>query len=650
VDRKTPYRFRAGGVLLIMYGISLAIMTNAGVISGGPAWLFCFSVAAGLLLGIRAALLAVGMNLITLVGLGYLTYRGSISAAIPFFDDINRAVTAFVNYSFLNIAAAMSAAVLVKGLENAGRKQREVAKLLLKEKEKAQQYIEIAPSIILALDASGNITLLNRHGADILECHPRDAIGKNWFDNFLPEDERASIRKGFEQLIRGEVESVERFENKVITAKGRPIYCRWLNTVIRDDSGKIVGTLGSAEDITERKSMELEKSGLEKQLHHNRKIEALGRMAGAIAHHFNNQLSVVLGNLEMVLDSFSGDELERDQLIQAMKAGRRAAEISGLMLTYLGQSVGKREPLDLANFCRQSLEMIKTALPSHLALQTDLPPSGPVVNANSNHLRLILTHLLTNAAEAIGGRQGAINLIIQIVTADEIPPAGLVPIDWKPPVEPFVCLRVTDTGCGMTEEEMDKIFDPFFTTKFTGRGLGLAVVLGIIKSWNGAIGVRSIKGRGSTFNIFLPQITDSCPLPTEKSALPMTVAPGDTILLVEDQDMVRETAASLLQRLGFNVVAAADGNQALDLYKAHSDRIRCMVTDLSMPGMDGWETLAAVRNIAPHLPVILVSGYEESQAMSTDHPQRPQAFLHKPYRLEEMAHVLSNILRRETNR
>src|SRR5208283_4224277 len=193
----------------------------------------------------------------------------------------------------------------------------------------------------------------------------------------------------------------------------------------------------------------------------------------AVAHLFNNHLAVVIGNLELALTDLSGDTEIREKLVEAMRAARRSAEISGLMLTYLGQSAVKREPLDLSEVCRQNLPMLQAAMPEGVALKTDLLSSGPLVRAHAGQIQQVLTHLITNGWESIGPGTGTVTLTTKIIPAPQIPKSHLVPIGWKPTADAFSCLEVTDTGWGMAEEDLDKIFDPFYTTKFTGRGLGL---------------------------------------------------------------------------------------------------------------------------------------------------------------------------------
>jgi PAS domain S-box-containing protein len=426
-------------------------------------------------------------------------------------------------------------------------------------------------------------------------------------------------------------------------------------------SGEIMDVLVSAEvmevagqqfvlalthDITERKRAEAAKTRLEAENRQLQKAESLGRMAGAIAHLFNNHLAVVIGNLEMALMDLSGDALIRKDLIEAMRAARRSADVSGLMLTYLGHSTAKPELLDLSEVCRQNLSTLNDALPESIALKTDLLPSGPVVRANANQMQQVLTHLITNGWESIGHSAGTVTLASRILLASEVPESHLAPVDWKPAANLFACLEVTDTGCGTAEEDLTEIFDPFFTTKFTGRGLGLAVVLGTVKTWGGAIGVKSKKNQGSIFRVFLPLVTGELPRLSEKATQTRQMEPGGTVLLVEDQDTVRNMAESMLKHMGYQVLAASCGAEAVELFSENPDRVSFVITDLTMPVMNGWETLTALRKIQPHIPVVLVSGHDEARVMAENYSKQPHVFLHKPYLKGDMEAAIEAALKK----
>jgi signal transduction histidine kinase len=240
------------------------------------------------------------------------------------------------------------------------------------------------------------------------------------------------------------------------------------------------------------------------QIQYAQKADSLARMAGAIAHHYNNQLSVVMGNLELALEDTPADAVYHENLTAAMRAARKSAEISGLMLTYLGQGIGETSQLDLSKLCRSYLPILRTSLPKGIALETDFMPAGPKILANVNHMQVILTHLITNAAEAIGDNTGRIRLSIRVIPAFDIPRIVTAPAGWHPEAGMYACLEITDTGSGIAEQNMEKLFDPFFTTKFTGRGLGLPVILGLVKSWEGAVCVENRKDRGTRVRIYLP--------------------------------------------------------------------------------------------------------------------------------------------------
>jgi CheY-like chemotaxis protein len=256
-----------------------------------------------------------------------------------------------------------------------------------------------------------------------------------------------------------------------------------------------------------------------------------------------------------------------------------------------------------------------------------------------------------NATEANGDGE------IEVIVAVGVAPAAVIrtfrryPQDWQPREESYACLSVSDTGAGMNEETMEQLFDPFFTTKFPGRGLGLAVVLGLVKTHEGAVTVESAPGKGAVFRVFLPLAEHEAdqPAPAEPLAS-LPVEDRGLVLLVEDEAMLRNMAETMLGLLGYDVIAAADGVDAVEVFREHRDEVQCVILDLTMPRMDGWETLAALRKLAPDIPVILTSGYNESQALSGDHLERPQAFLHKPYRMAELHSALEAVLEGKPNK
>jgi two-component system, cell cycle sensor histidine kinase and response regulator CckA len=408
--------------------------------------------------------------------------------------------------------------------------------------------------------------------------------------------------------------------------------------------GTVEYVVCAAEDITERKQAEAEREKLQAQLTQAQKAESLGRMAGAIAHTFNNQLGVVIGNLDMVIEDLPRDAKPVTKLTAAMQGARKAAEVSSLMLTYLGQTASLHVPLDLSESCGQILPLLRAGTSHGLILKVNVPSPGPTVKANITQIQLMLTNLVTNAREAIGEKQGTVTLTIKTVPRTEISELHRYPTDWQAENAISVCLEVTDTGCGIASEAIDKIFDPFYSTKFTGRGLGLAVVSGIVRAHGGAITVAS-EEHGSTFRVFLPLSVEELPRQSGKTAQPSARAGSGTVLLIEDEEMIRNMAKTMIMRLGYTVLAAKDGIEAMEMFARHQDEIRCVVSDVAMPRMNGWEILVALRKLSPGIPVILSSGYDEEQVLITDHhPLRPQAFLHKPYQMVELQTALEKAM------
>ncbi|MGB3222066.1 MAG: response regulator [Desulforhopalus sp.] len=398
------------------------------------------------------------------------------------------------------------------------------------------------------------------------------------------------------------------------------------------------------QNITERKQAEEARDKLQAQLTQFEKAESLSRMAGAIAHHFNNQLAVVLGNLELALEGMPQDAAMSENLTSAMQGAQNAAEISGHMLTYLGQTTDRYISMDLSETCRQSVSSLQASVPKEIALNVDLLTPGPVVRGNANQIQQVLVNLITNAWEAMNNQQGKIDVIVKTLPRTDPLSMFSFPPDWKPENETFACLEVRDTGCGIEEKDIDKVFDPFFSSKFTGRGLGLALVLGIIKAHGGAVAVDSEKGVGSSFKVYLPVVAESVAQKPDEMTHATDMKTGGTILLVEDEEMIRNMTTSMLTRMGFKVLEAIDGVDAVEKFQKHQDKIDVVVSDLTMPRMDGWETLAALRRIRPDLPVIMVSGHDESMAIAGDHLESPQAFLHKPYKKSELIESLAKAM------
>lgn len=405
--------------------------------------------------------------------------------------------------------------------------------------------------------------------------------------------------------------------------------------VLRDDAGNTIRLAGTNSDLTEYKRIEEEMRRWERQSLQLQKSESLSRMAGAIAHHFNNLLGVVLGNIEIAMEDLPPDHEVNRNLRAATGAGERAVEVSSLLLTYLGQTEGRHERLDLAELCTAMLPQLQTQLHDGIRLEPKLPATGLMVSGNGVHLQRLVRNLVANAMESIGTGSGMIGLSLTTVPGMEIPNRHRFPLDWEPVDERYVCLTVLDNGCGIAEADIEQLFDPFFSSKFTGRGLGLSVVMGIVRAHGGGIGVQSALEQGSVFHVYLPLDAEAVPLEAQSQPAPPQQRER-SVLLVEDEEEVRTMTETMLTRLGFATYSAADGAEALALFRRHGAAIDAVVCDLTMPQMDGWAIMEALRAIDPQIPFVMISGYDEARVMREGHGAPPQAFVQKPFRKEEL--------------
>jgi PAS domain S-box-containing protein len=497
---------------------------------------------------------------------------------------------------------------------------------------------DMAPVGYLTIGEPGLILEANLTAAKLLGV-ARGALVKQPLPSFiLPEDQDILYLHRKKLLETG---APQAWELRLLRKNSGPFWARAEAAMARDNDGAAICRLVLS-DIDERKRAEAEKAKLEIQNQQLLKAESLSRMAGAVAHRFNNYLMAVTGNLELAMGDLRVDGRSFQDLAHAMEAARQAARLSTLMLTYLGQAPGRQEPLDLSNLCRRSLHSMRALLPKEVSLEANSDAPALVVEGNATQIRQILVNLVTNAWESYEDR-GAVHVSTRTMSAADIPASHRFPIGWRPHDYAYACLEVVDKGCGIPEKDIAKVFDPFFSSKSSGRGLGLPVVLGIVRAHNGAVTVASTSGRGSAFRVFLPLSAEPLRQRAKLQPVPKPMG-GGTVLLVEDEPAVRKVVARMLGRMAFTVLQAGDGVEALEIFRQKQNDVRCVLCDLTMPRMNGWETLAALRKLAPSLPVILASGYDEGQAMAGNHDELPHAFLGKPYRLKSLRAALGQAL------
>ncbi len=397
-----------------------------------------------------------------------------------------------------------------------------------------------------------------------------------------------------------------------------------------------------AVDVTERKRLEQEKRLIESQMLHVQKLESLGVLAGGIAHDFNNILMVILGNADLALMRMAPDAPACENLVQIEQAATRAADLARQMLAYSGRGKFVIEKLDMTRLVREMGQMLEVSISKKVTLRFDFAQELPPVSGDATQLRQVVLNLVLNASEAVGDASGMIVISTKRLYCDR---AYLSEswIDDRLPEGDYVVLEISDNGCGMDREVIPRIFDPFFTTKFTGRGLGMAAVLGIVRAHHGAIKVYSEKGRGSTFRLLLPCVDGDADHHELADLGPLWQGSG-TVLLADDEESIRGLGRDMLETMGFKVLLACDGQEALEVYRRHAEEIVCVLLDLTMPNLDGEQTFRALKELNPDLKVIMSSGYNEQEVNLKFAGSGLSGFIQKPYNVAEMSKKLHAVL------
>jgi len=407
----------------------------------------------------------------------------------------------------------------------------------------------------------------------------------------------------------------------------------------------------STADLVGLALSEAERRRLEKHFTETQKLESLGVLAGGIAHDFNNLLQGIVGNAELLAPSLPATGDAPRLLDELRRSARRCAELCEEMLAYSGQGSFRIEPVQLASLVREMGELLSAAHSKKCQLVDELGDDLPPVLADRTQLRQVVMNLITNAAEAIGDAPGRITLRGSVGDYT----AGQLDSPWlaeAPPPGRYVCLEVADTGSGMDPATLTRIFEPFFTTKFTGRGLGLSALLGIVRAHQGSVQVETAPGQGTCFRLLLPAHSGRVPDDsrragtagtataagaTQAARAPLAAPAGvRTVLLVDDEDMVRIVGGAMLVHAGCRVLEAADGRAALRAFEAQPDAIDCVLLDLLMPAMDGVQTFRALRAIRPDVPIIVSSGYAERNVAGRFPGEKHIAFLKKPFESREL--------------
>ena len=413
---------------------------------------------------------------------------------------------------------------------------------------------------------------------------------------------------------------------------------RWIASrgdVILNEQGRIVRLVGAVMDVTEQHEAAEERERIENRLQETQKLESLGILAGGVAHDFNNLLTGILGNASLARMDTPEDSPVQKNLEAIEKTSRRAAELCKQMLAYSGKGRFVVQRLDLSEIVEDTAQLIRPSISKNATVEFDLARELPAILADATQMRQIIMNLVINASDALGDAAGLIRIRTGLKHADAAYLAGTTHSPNTPPGD-YVFLEISDTGCGMSADTRRKIFNPFFTTKFTGRGLGLAAVLGIVRGHGGALKVASEVGQGSTFTLLLPSTGAKMEAPAPEAPAQTEWRGAGTVLVVDDDEAVRIVASRMLHAMGYEIVLAADGREGVAKFRENPANYCAVLLDLTMPHMDGSEAFTELRRIKPDIKVVLMSGFNEQDAISRFAGQGLAAFVQKPFAPEEL--------------
>ncbi len=488
-----------------------------------------------------------------------------------------------------------------------------------------RELAELLPQLVCVALPDGQHIYFNHRWYEQTGASEEESLGERWADILHPEDRERTLAYWRHCLETGKPYEIE---YRLRVAQGEYRWFLGRAMPVRDETGRILRWFGTCTDIEDSKRAE-------QRARETQKLESIGLLAGGIAHDFNNLLTGILGNASLVLDEVGPGAAARVKSI--VNGAERAAHLTRQLLAYSGKGQFFLKDLDLSQAVREMADLLHLSIPKTVELRLDLQQRLPFVTIDPGQLQQVIMNLVINAGEAIGeSRHGRITVSTGVREIDR-PFVDALGIEISP--GRYIYLEVADTGHGMDEATRSKIFDPFFTTKFTGRGLGLAAVSGIVRSQQGAIAVDSAPGRGTTFAVLFP-VSERMP-----GEAPEREAAGRaTLLVVDDEESVREFIREVLRREGYGVLLASDGRAALALWEKNQDRIDAAIVDIMMPGMGGNDLLQQLKSLRPQMRVLLTSGYSEAEVRRLSAKYSDMKFIQKPYTAQALAQAVASLI------
>jgi PAS domain S-box-containing protein len=492
---------------------------------------------------------------------------------------------------------------------------------------------------MMLTDQYGHVLAVNQSYCNLHETSPLEAVGRLFTEAYAADSDRARLLEEYQRRFQ-KTPIDSHAELQVTLRSGRKLDLEFVHSLIELRHGNPL-YLSIVRDVTARRQAERalirqreEQLEMERRLRETQRLESLGVMAGGIAHDFNNLLTAIMGNASLAMMQLAESSPLFTYLRNIEKSSMQAADLCKQMLAYSGRGRFVLQRVSLNSLIQDIAHLLQVSVAKGVRLNFEFADNPPLVDADPAQVQQVVLNLVTNASEATGDAGGVVTIRTGSLHADR---AYLATTHLSPevPEGEYVFFEVIDAGCGMSPDTQARIFDPFFTTKFTGRGLGLAAVWGIVRGHKGALKLQSEPGRGSVFRVLLPR---SKPLAKEALAQegPSFWRGSGTILLVDDDESVRSVTARMLESFGFTVLTASDRQQGLDTYARYHKDITAVLLDLSMPGMSAEEAYAHIRRIRPDARVVLISGHDEQQAVLRFAAKGLVGFIQKPFKAQEL--------------
>ena len=532
-------------------------------------------------------------------------------------------------------------------------KRRAVEEALRQSEHRYRQVVEDQTEVVCRFRADGTFTFVNEVYCRTFGRTAEQLLGHTWQPVVMPDD-LPLVRTRLAEMTAAN--PVVHIENRVLDGNGQLRWMEFVNRGFYDQAGTLLEVQAVGRDVTDRRAAEDARRALElslqekeqqrryeRQIMQSQKLESLGVLAGGIAHDFNNLLTAMLGYASLARMRLQPSDPIGDDLVHIERAAMRAADLCQQMLAYAGRGQFLVTAVDLNGLAEEMAQLLATVINKRAVLKFNLMSWLPSIKADATQLRQVVMNLITNASDAIGERSGVITVTTGLIDADARYLREIQAPDDLPEAR-YVYFEVSDNGCGMSDEVRQRIFDPFFTTKFTGRGLGLAAVQGIVRAHKGAIKVYTQVGKGTTFKVLLPAMVQEA-ADSAASTTPLhTDGRGRRILVVDDEEDVRVFVRKMLEHAGFLVTVAVDGREGVRAFTADGAEFDLVLLDLTMPHMSGADAFRHLRAHRPSVQVVLTSGFAEEEATSGFQGKGLTGFLRKPFRTQELLGMIRTAL------